>query len=148
LKVESVLVALVVTRVEKSCFEFVLNTTSTMTDILSQRIVPGAPPPTPLSKTQKKKRKPVRMNAVESPAIDTVSIPDSTSAALIEKAPPESDIKEGSVADSAIAQPERANGTQVSADDSQKPSPMVEIVSKRLKGTIKKIVRHLSLMLV
>jgi len=116
-----------------------------MTDILPQRIVPGAPPLLPLSKTQKKKRKSGRTNLAESPAVDTVSIPDSTSATLFEKAPQESDIKEGSVADSSVVQHERANGTQVSSDDSHKPSPIVEIVFKRLKSATKKIVRCLSL---
>ena len=101
----------------------------------TQRIVPGAPPLPPLSKSQKKKRKSVKVKDGESPVVESVAIPDSTSAALVDKVPQESDIKEGSVAEELPVQPPTANGNETAL-----LSPVVDIISKRLKVTTKKIV--------
>jgi hypothetical protein len=97
------------------------------------RIVPGAPPPAPLSKSQRKKRKTKVKLSEDAP----VSIPNSKSAAPAEKADA-SDIQEGSVGPETVAQPDLK---VLSEDDpSYKPSPIVELVHKRLKATSKKIV--------
>ncbi|KAL6310485.1 hypothetical protein BKA93DRAFT_924673 [Sparassis latifolia] len=99
------------------------------------RIVPGAPPPPPLSKSQKKKRK-IAKSKSSDPTNDELLTP--TTAALVEQAPTESDIKEGSVAPELVVQPE---AEQISADDAQKPSPIVELLNKRSKAVSKKITR-------
>jgi hypothetical protein len=114
-----------------------------MSDTPAQRYVPGAPPPTPASKASKKKRKPAKGGRSEdSPALSTVPIPDSTSAALIEKAPGASDIKEGIVVDTLLADPNTTNGIPSGspASDEAKHSPIVDLIHKRIKATSKKIV--------
>lgn len=109
-----------------------------MPEPIVQRIVPGAPPPAPLSKTQKKKRKP-KTKAGE-PTSDSVVLPDSASAALIEKAPEPVEIQEGAVASELIAQPE-IQAVPVPEDEVVlKLSPIVDLIHKRLKVTTKKIV--------
>jgi hypothetical protein len=115
-----------------------------MSDTPTQRYVPGAPPPVPASKSSKKKRKPVKGGRSEdSPALSSVAIPDSTSADLIEKAPGASDIKDGTVADSLLADPNTANGIPSGPppSDEAKHSPIVDLIHKRIKATTKKIVR-------
>src|ERR1700722_18475056 len=83
-----------------------MDTTTTL------RIVPGAPPPTPLTKSQKKKRQTKRKiadSSVESsPQVDSVSLQEQKTQSL---------------------------------DVQLKPSPIVDLVHKRLKVTTKKIVR-------
>ncbi|OBZ68064.1 hypothetical protein A0H81_11920 [Grifola frondosa] len=101
------------------------------------RIVPGAPPPPP-SKSQKKKRKVTKTKSSDDGA--QVSVPDAMSAALLEQAPEESDLKEGSVAPQLVVQPSEEIQTPVE-DVSQKPSPIVELLNKRLKANTKKITR-------
>lgn len=105
----------------------------------TQRIVPGAPPLPPISKSQKKKRKSVKVKDGESPIVESIAIPDSTSAALEDKAPQESDTKEGSVAEELPVQPPTANGVHPPVETALL-SPVVDIISKRLKVTTKKIV--------
>ncbi|THH05020.1 hypothetical protein EW146_g10014 [Bondarzewia mesenterica] len=115
-----------------------------MVELVPERKIPGAPPPAPLSKSQKKKRKTGKVKAGESPVIEPVSIPDSTSAALVDKAPQPADVKEGSVAEELVTQPESVSGaTPADAPASQTAtaSPVVEIIQKRLKATTKKILR-------
>ncbi|KAI0041002.1 hypothetical protein FA95DRAFT_1683471 [Auriscalpium vulgare] len=108
----------------------------------AQRVVPGAPPPAPLSKSQKKKRKTAKGKAEDSPATPTVSIPDTTAAALVDKAPGSSDIKQGSIVEELLARSEPANGSATHKDDGgPKQSPIVDLVGKRLKTTGKKISR-------
>lgn len=63
-----------------------------------------------------------------------VVIPDAQSAALVEVAPTKDDIQEGTVNSDLVAGPESAIG------DGAKVSPVVELVTKRLKATSKKIV--------
>ncbi|KAH9949636.1 hypothetical protein B0H21DRAFT_103991 [Amylocystis lapponica] len=101
----------------------------------SLRIVPGAPPPPPLSKTQKKKRKSAKPKSAETQD----GIPDPISAALVEQAPQEEDVKEGSIAPELIAQPSEP---QTPTDDSAlKPSPIIELLNKRTKALYKKMIR-------
>lgn len=105
--------------------------------ILSQRIVPGAPPPAPLSKSQKKKKKTNKSKVEETSP--TVEIPDSTAAALTEKAPTQADIQKEAVASELVAPLETIND-----NTSEKPkriSPVVELVAKRIKLQTKKAVR-------
>ncbi|KAI0645378.1 hypothetical protein C8Q79DRAFT_911104 [Trametes meyenii] len=100
------------------------------------RVVPGAPPPPPQSKSQKKKRKgPKPKEASETES--HVAVPDLTTATLIEKAPGESDVKEGVVAPELVAQASEEPQTPVEL----KPSPIVEMLNKRLKANGKKISR-------
>ncbi|KAI0958732.1 hypothetical protein AcV7_004461 [Taiwanofungus camphoratus] len=101
------------------------------------RIVPGAPTPPPQSKSQQKKKRKSAKPKSEPVANDLV-VSDSTSAALIEQAPTEADVKEGSVAPELVVQPEEA---QTPVDESaQKTSPIIELLNKRLKAIHKKIV--------
>lgn len=101
------------------------------------RIVPGAPPPAPLTKSQKKKKV---KTAKKTPEHDDVALPDAASAALTEKAPTEIDVKEGSVAPELVAQSEgQASQTPVE-DPSLKATPIVDMLNKRLKQIQKKIV--------
>jgi hypothetical protein len=115
-----------------------------MSDTPTQRYVPGAPPPVPTSKSSKKKRKTGKGSRSEdSPALSSVAIPDSTSAALVENAPDSSDIKDGPVADSLLADPYNINGipSGQAAQDQTKHTPIVDLIQKRIKTTSKKIVR-------
>ena len=75
-------------------------------------------------------------------------MPDAAAAALIETAPTETDVKEGAVAAELIAAPETPAPREVSPlpEDGSvvggvRSSPIVEMLSKRLKATGKKIVR-------
>lgn len=109
-----------------------------------QRVVPGAPPPAPLSKSQKKKRKGKKTGEAEEP----LTIPDPTSAALIEKAPEPVDVQGGAVAPELVSKVELPSATP-EEEISYKPSPIVELINKRLKATAKKIVfSHFSFHLV
>lgn len=105
------------------------------------RVVPGAPPS--ISKSQAKKRR--KANA-------SVALPDSTAAALTEKAPEPTDIAAGAVADELVAQPP-VNGDAAAAAEAspvtpagpvdaeaRKPGAVEELITKRIKATSKKIV--------
>lgn len=102
----------------------------------SPRLVPGAPPPIALSKSQRKKKKTKAKSGDEDPEQQVVIL-DPTSAALTEKAPEPSDIQEGVVAPQLVAQP--SEDTTELAEP--KLSPIVDLITKRLKATNKKIVR-------
>lgn len=104
------------------------------TPVASPRVVPGAPPP--VSKPQKKKRKGGKAKE-ESEGGSHLTVPDTTTAALIDKAPEEIDLKEGVVAPQLMAQV--SEGLLTPARDG-KQSPIVDMVSKRLKANNKKIV--------
>ncbi|KAG6875034.1 hypothetical protein C0992_005482 [Termitomyces sp. T32_za158] len=101
-----------------------------MSETIVQRIVPGAPPPAPLTKSQKKKRK--AKKATESTPDSPEATVDATSTVLAEQAPEAEETREASTT---IA-PERAL-----EEEALKPSPIVELVQKRLKATSKKITR-------
>lgn len=103
------------------------------------RLVPGAPPPA--SKSQKKKRKAAKKPSEQ--AEEPVVVPDAHTAALIDHAPSETDVKEGAVAAELVV---RADSTRpvTPAVDEIKLSPIVDMISKRLKTTNKKMVRYIS----
>ncbi|KAJ3560081.1 hypothetical protein NP233_g11073 [Leucocoprinus birnbaumii] len=96
---------------------------------VQQRIVPGAPPPPPPSKSQRKRRKgkkddddngadaPQNIVTVEHTPADHLDVHQGTPAA--------NTTREGSIA----------------PEEEHKLSPIVELVSKRLKATTKKITR-------
>ena len=105
---------------------------------VTPRVVPGAPPPAPVSKSQKKKRKGGAKTKEESEAGSHVAVPDTTSAALIEEAPKQSDVKEGVVAPQLVVQPSEGEAATPVGD--QKPTPIVDMLNKRLKANGKKIV--------
>lgn len=107
------------------------------------RIVPGAAPPIPVSKSQKKKRKTVKPKGgdeLNSPIV----VADTTAASLLEKAPGIAEVKEGLVAPALTAVPsgsaDDVPSSAIDDDAGYKPSPVVDLVHKRLKATHKKIV--------
>jgi len=105
-----------------------------MSDKSSQlKIVPGAPP-MQLTKSQLKKRRKAKGKGDEdAPDSPSSVIPDATSAALIEEAPV---LSEGAkLAPELVAQP------APKADEEVKPSPIVDLINKRVKAANKKIVR-------
>jgi hypothetical protein len=109
-----------------------------MPEPVIQRIVPGAPPPTPLSKTQKKKRKAKAKSAEPS---DVPTVPEATSAALTEKTPESSEPQEATLlAPEVIAQSDSQMSLLPEEEVLLKPSPIVDLIHKRLKATTKKIV--------
>lgn len=108
-----------------------------MPESVVQRIVPGAPPPAPLSKSQKKKRKAKKPT---DPTSESPTIPD-TPSVVIEKAPESVDTREGSIAPEPAIQPESLATPAPEEDLGLKPSPIVELITKRLKATTKKIAR-------
>ncbi len=111
---------------------------------VAKRFVPGAPPPAPLSKTQKKKR---RTTKKDEQGDEPVFIANAHDSALVDKAPSETDIKHGDVADELVAHEEAPTKTVV-PDESEvggpKSSPVVEMLGKRVKALGKKIVRFAS----
>lgn len=109
-----------------------------MVEAKTQRIVPGAPSPVPLSKSQQKKKR--KSGKTESTADSPITVQDFVSAAFIEKAPDSPDAREGSLATEPIVHP----GSQTPLVDDDlllKLSPIVDLIHKRLKVTTKKIVR-------
>ncbi|KAJ7188310.1 hypothetical protein C8R46DRAFT_1054344 [Mycena filopes] len=100
------------------------------------RLVPGAPPPKELSKSARKKRK-----TKSTKADPTTPVLESSSAALIEKAPEASEIQAGAVAADLVVQPEPEAAPVAEEEIVLKPSPIVDLIHKRLKATSKKISR-------
>ena len=111
-----------------------------MSETVVHRIVPGAPPPTPLSKSQKKKRK-AKKPAESTPESPTILDPS----ALVEKAPESVETREGSVIPEQPAQPESQATPALEEELGLKLSPIVELITKRLKATTKKIVRSVDI---
>jgi hypothetical protein len=100
-----------------------------MVESALQRIVPGAPPPL-LSKSQRKKRKTkAKSTEPESP----IAIPEPMTPAVVEKVPELSDVKPGAVA-SDVSQRETQTPQVVEDESLYKPSPIVELINKRLKA--------------
>jgi len=94
-----------------------------------QKIIPGAPPPTPLSKSQRKRRKgKTKSSEPESP------VPESVSAATIENVPELSDLQPGAIAAELVTQSKTLTPKTVEDETVQKPSPIVELINKRLKA--------------
>lgn len=123
-----------------------------MTEPISKRIVPGAPPPAPPSKSQlKRQRKKAKAgdatpSQTQSPAVTNVAIPDSTSAALVEQAPAKEDVQQGAVAEELVANgtngtPRESPGEVPATSSAPVESPIVDIIHKRIKAANKKIVR-------
>ncbi|KAF9526524.1 hypothetical protein CPB83DRAFT_857672 [Crepidotus variabilis] len=108
---------------------------SVTSETASQRLVPGAPPLALLSKSQRKKR---RAQGKSENEPDTPITGDATSAAVLEKAPEPSEVREGSLAPELIS---RSASVLPEEDVLLKPSPIVDLVTKRLKATTKKIGR-------
>lgn len=103
------------------------------------RIVPGAPPPATSSKSKNKKKKTAAKKSSDQ-GDDHVAVPDAHTAALIDHAPSEVDVKEGSVAPSLVARQESLPPLSPGGSDEPKASPIVDMLNKRLKTTNKKIV--------
>jgi len=105
-----------------------------------QRIVPGAPPPPSLSKSQKKKRKSVvKPKLADAPSAESIlTISEPNSAALAEKTPEEVDVKKSTVAE-AVNTPLEPIQEVVA---SKKPSPVVELLNRRIKVQTKKLVSY------
>ncbi|KAG6837001.1 hypothetical protein H0H93_016461 [Arthromyces matolae] len=102
-----------------------------MSETAATRLVPGAPPPVALSKSQKKKRKTKKADSTpDSPE----ATPDVTSRPLTEQAPENGDAHDASTV--AAQEPPTP-----AAEEESKTSPVVELVSKRIKATAKKITR-------
>ena len=106
-----------------------------MPEPVPQRIVPGAPPPAPLSKTQKKKRKAKAPG--DAPA--TIDSPVTVS----EKTPELTEVQESTLAPESLTRSESHATALPEEDVLLKPSPIVDLVHKRLKATTKKIVSFL-----
>ncbi|KAJ7084352.1 hypothetical protein B0H15DRAFT_939982 [Mycena belliarum] len=100
------------------------------------RIVPGAPPPKELSKSSTRKKRKTKSKTEP----DTPDVLESSSAALIEKAPEPAEIQDGALAPELVVQPE-PSAPSPEDDILLKPSPIVELIHKRLKATSKKISR-------
>ena len=107
-----------------------------MPEPVPQRIVPGAPPPVPLSKTQKKKRKANKPKDADSPIAAT----DAAAAAVLEKAPEPIEVQEPTLAPETVPSTENPSTPLPEEEILLKPSPIVDLVHKRLKATSKKIV--------
>jgi hypothetical protein len=108
-----------------------------MPEPVVQRIVPGAPPPTPLSKTQKKKRKAKAKSAEPG---DAPALLEATSVAPTEKSPEVLESQEATLAPEVIAQSDSQMSLLPEEEVLLKPSPIVDLIHKRLKATTKKIV--------
>ncbi|KIK09725.1 hypothetical protein K443DRAFT_671049 [Laccaria amethystina LaAM-08-1] len=108
-----------------------------MPEPVPQRIVPGAPPPVPLSKTQKKKRKANKPKDADSPIAAT----DAAAAVVLEKAPEPIEVQEPTLAPEAVPSTENPSTPLPEEEILLKPSPIVDLVHKRLKATSKKIQR-------
>lgn len=102
------------------------------------RVVPGAPPPAPLSKSQKKKRKGGAKTKEESEAGSHVAAETTAATPIEEKAAVENDVKEELVAPQLAVQP--SEGDAVTPVGDHRATPIVDMLNKRLKANSKKIV--------
>lgn len=107
-----------------------------MSEVVVQRIVPGAPPPAPLSKAQKKKRKAKAKSAEPGDA----PTPEATSAPPTEKTPEPPETQEAALAPEVIAPSDSQMSLLPEEEVFLKPSPIVDLIHKRVKATTKKIV--------
>jgi uncharacterized caspase-like protein len=98
-----------------------------------KRIVPGAPPPIELSKSQKRKKKATKADDATSPV-----------GAEAVKAQEHSEPSEGAHPPGLSSRAE-SQAPHLLDDDQVKPSPIVDLMNKRLKATTKKIASVLSL---
>jgi hypothetical protein len=96
---------------------------------VQQRIVPGAPPPAHSSKSHRKKRKAKK-------ADDDTTPDDQAPATQQEKSPEPVDSSQPTPA------PDTSSEVPAAPEEDVKSSPIVELITKRLKATSKKIVCH------
>ena len=130
-----------------------------MSEAPTLRIVPGAPPPTPLTKSQRKKRRAANAqgkgdeNDVESPVANGHGLNSALDSALVETTPATSELppslvsKPEDVANAAISSDARADILSPASLlnlPSKKTSAIVELVNKRHRTLHKKIVRSFS----
>lgn len=108
----------------------------------TSRLVPGAPPPPPISKSAaKKKRKAAQVGGTSSGAASPVVVNATLApSSQVEKAPSVVDAKEGLLAPQITATVSVDAQSAVDDDLGYKPSPVVDLVHKRLKAIHKKIV--------
>jgi hypothetical protein len=100
---------------------------STVESTAATRIVPGAPPPAPLTKSQKKKLLAKRKPAHADPPVASSEGQNGSVRDGRDSAPPET--------------PHESEHKVPPEDDvAYKPSPLAELINKRLKSTTKKIV--------
>jgi len=116
--------------------------------VVTQRIVPGAPPPTPLSKSQRKKRKAAahKNSSPDSPAEDHLQsqTPDVAETNHTSNGNHESAGAAASENGATAAEAEAVSTPLLEEVVLLKPSPIVDLIHKRLKATTKKIVRCFS----
>ncbi|KAG2016293.1 hypothetical protein CC2G_009471 [Coprinopsis cinerea AmutBmut pab1-1] len=106
----------------------------------AQRFVPGAPEPAPLSKAQKKRRRAKKTDGAQDANEAPVAGADPVSATA-SNAPEPSEAREGSLAPPEVQVAESTGSPLPEEQVLLKPSPIVELVTKRLKATTKKITR-------
>ena len=101
---------------------------STVESTLAPRFVPGAPPPAPLTKSQKKKLQSKRKPAHVDPQGTSSDGQNDSARDGRDSAPPETPH-------------ESEHKVPPEEELVYKPGPLAELISKRLKSTTKKIVR-------
>ena len=126
-----------------------------MSEAPALRIVPGAPPPAPLTKSQKKKRRAANTQSkgdehdIESPITNGHGLNSALDSALVETAPATSELNP-----SLVSKPEDVTNAAIASDiaadvlsptallqlPSKKTSAIVEVVNKRHRTLHKKIV--------
>jgi hypothetical protein len=117
----------------------------------AQRIVPGAPPPTPLSKSQQKKKRKVA-GAKRPDGSDGPDVASPKDAALIDHAPttdntdpsllaPSEEVAAAAAASEKVADIAPSIIDPILANAPKKTSAVVELVNKRYRALTKKIVR-------
>lgn len=124
-----------------------------MSEAPTLRIVPGAPPPAPLSKSAKKKRRAALASTkgdehdVESPVTNGHGLNSAVDAALVDHVPPTKELNSGlvakpeEVANAAIASEAASEVASILPLPSKRPtSAVVELVNKRHRALNKKIV--------
>ena len=112
-----------------------------MAEAASLRVVPGAPPPLTLTKSQKKKRKTAikGQKSSDEGAETSPVITDAHTAALVDKSPTAADVEDGAVASELVAV-QTESGVESTG---KKASPIVDLLNKRLKVVSKKIVSQI-----
>lgn len=113
---------------------------------VTQRIVPGAPPPVTLTKSQKKKRRATKPGGTKeqdeatSPSVPTsgATLPEVSSVRPAEKVPEA--LEDSALVPGLLSRSESQAPPLLEEDLLLKSSPIVDLVHKRLKITTKKIV--------
>ncbi|KAI0686374.1 hypothetical protein BC835DRAFT_1420472 [Cytidiella melzeri] len=95
--------------------------------------VPGAPPPAAVAKSQKKKKSKSAKKTSEH-GEEHVDVPDTQAAALINHAPSEGEIKDGSVAPELIVRSTSTRPVSPAANEKElRPSALVDMLNKRTR---------------